>query len=143
MADLTAEGLFELASAFEMEMDLAGEFGDSIGEDIQVTADGSISDALARLQHVEGVTSVVVMSAGGEIVKTTLAHEEASRRGLAALELQLRAQDAIDFSTAATGRAARSELLTSIQIKSRKEEFVLSCDEHFVMLVGQKQQAAA
>ena len=139
MAD---DGFAELASGFEMEMSLADEFGDSIGEDIEVTADGFIADALEHLRRVEGVTSVVVMSAAGEIVKTTLAHDEASRRGLAALELRRRAQDAFDSSSAASPSAA-AEQLTSIQIKSRKEDFVLSCDQSFVMLVGQKQQAGA
>jgi predicted regulator of Ras-like GTPase activity (Roadblock/LC7/MglB family) len=152
--------LGQLASSFEME--LSGDFdGQSINEDIEVTPDGYIADALSRLQKVEGVTAVVVMSADGEIVRTTLDQSEASRRGLPALELQRRTQELIAASTlsraggtgsgsrgtagggiSAGGSGGGGDELRSITMKTRKEEMVLVCSDDFNMLVVQKPQAA-
>lgn len=138
-----ADRLDALATSFEAE--LSGEFGESIGEDIEVTADGLISDSLARLKRVEGVTGLVIMSADGQIVRTSFEHAEASRRGTSALELQRRAQDL--FAGAAHTRAgadadssAAPEVLQSIRLRTRKEDMVLTCADDFAMLVVQKPQ---
>ncbi|KAG8457688.1 hypothetical protein KFE25_001474 [Diacronema lutheri] len=132
----------------QLEAELSGEFGESIGEDIEVTADGLIADSLARLTRVEGVTGVVIMSAAGQIVRTSLEHAEASRRGVPALELQRRAQDlfagaSLPAARGASGADAPSggrEIVRSISVRTRKEELHLTCSDDFAMLVVQKPQ---
>lgn len=134
-----ADRLSELAASFEAE--LSCELGEaSIGTNIEVTADGVISDSLARLARVEGVTGVVVMSADGRIARTTLDHAEASRRGLPALELQRRAQALLAGEGRPSGPSGGGEVLRSIVLRSRKEEMVLTCSEQFALLAVQKQQ---
>ncbi|KAJ1634895.1 hypothetical protein T492DRAFT_903119 [Pavlovales sp. CCMP2436] len=138
------------ALANEFEMELSGEFEHSIGEDIEVTADGLIADSLQRIKRLEGVTALVIMNTDGEIVRTSLEHAEASRRGLAALELQKRAQDL--FAAASLSRAGREdelsgggsgpEKLEMLRIRTRKEDLVLTCSDKFAMLVVQKSQAS-